>query len=96
LWYISIIPSTLEGAIGGSWLKTLSFFLFFSGTGIWIQGLILARQALYHLNHPPTPACFFETRSCYVTQAGLSTTWAAPPVQRLCLKNWPGCSCMHL
>jgi hypothetical protein len=28
---------------------------FFHGTGVWTQGLRLARQALYHSNHSASP-----------------------------------------
>jgi hypothetical protein len=32
-----------------------SLFFFFGGTGVWIQGLMFARQALYHLRHSASP-----------------------------------------
>jgi hypothetical protein len=35
----------------------ISFFL--GSTGVWTQGLTLARQALYHYSHPAGPATFF-------------------------------------
>jgi hypothetical protein len=35
----------------------INFYLFFCGTWVWIQGLTLAKQALYHLNQAPVPEC---------------------------------------
>jgi hypothetical protein len=44
------------------WLLLFSppplFFFFFCSTGVWTQGFILARQALYHLSHVPSPFGF--------------------------------------
>jgi hypothetical protein len=36
-------------------LILFSFYLFIGGTRIWTQDIILARQALYHLNHSTSP-----------------------------------------
>jgi hypothetical protein len=33
------------------WKYFLTKNIFFSGTVVWIQGLVLANQVLYHLNH---------------------------------------------
>jgi hypothetical protein len=40
------------------------FKIFFFTTGVWIQGLTLVRQALYHLSHSTSPFCagFFQDR----------------------------------
>jgi hypothetical protein len=35
----------------------LGFFLCVCGTGVWIQGFALAKQALYHLSHTSSPFC---------------------------------------
>jgi hypothetical protein len=39
-------------------ISIMSLF-YFDGTGVYIQGLALARQALYHLNHTISPTFFF-------------------------------------
>jgi hypothetical protein len=54
----------------------LSIFLFLAShifTGIWTQGLIFARQAIYPLSHAPSPfdLVIFVTRSCIYAQVGL-------------------------
>jgi hypothetical protein len=45
--------------ISNTVIKKTSFcFVLFWGVRGWIQGLALARQELYHLNHDPRPFCF--------------------------------------
>jgi hypothetical protein len=39
-------------------LLNFFFFLIFGGTGVWLQGLALARQVLSHLSYSPSPFCF--------------------------------------
>jgi hypothetical protein len=41
--------------MGSSELPRLAVFLFFGSTGVWTQGLGLARQVLYHSSHNPSP-----------------------------------------
>jgi hypothetical protein len=48
--------------------KSLVFFFFFLVcTGVWAQGLVLVRQALYHLRHTSRPFSFsfFSDRVSY-------------------------------
>jgi hypothetical protein len=33
-------------------------FIYFGGTGVWTEGLVLASQMLYHLSHAHSPFCF--------------------------------------
>jgi hypothetical protein len=42
------------------WLLTTFFLFFFGGTGVWVQGRTLARQALYCLSHSASHFCSFE------------------------------------
>jgi hypothetical protein len=48
----SIFTFWVAGITGGSHHGQLNYF-FFSGTGVWTQGLRLARQVLYHLIQSP-------------------------------------------
>jgi hypothetical protein len=43
---------------------------FFFSTGVWTQGLVFARQVLYHLNHTSIFGYFWDRVSLYA-QAGL-------------------------
>jgi hypothetical protein len=49
------IKSLAKGTVLRSLLRHLSFivFSFFDGTGAWTQGLVFARQVLYHMSHAP-------------------------------------------
>jgi hypothetical protein len=51
---------------------SLSLSLYTGGTGIWIQGIVLARQAVYHSNHIFS-LCFgyFGDRVSHFAQASL-------------------------
>jgi hypothetical protein len=39
-------------------LVILKFIFYFGGTVVWTWGFVLAKQALYHLNHTSSPFCF--------------------------------------
>jgi hypothetical protein len=41
-----------------------SWFIYLDGIRVWTQGLTLARQAQYHLNHMPIPLCFLKHQNC--------------------------------
>jgi hypothetical protein len=50
------------------------FFLFLVGsnTGVWIQGLIIAKQVLYHFGHSGSPQIYFLL-------SNFSTMWQIHP-----------------
>jgi hypothetical protein len=52
----SILVSFLFLLLFLGWLYCL--FIYLGGTGVWIQGLVLARKVLYHMNHVLCP--FFK------------------------------------
>jgi hypothetical protein len=56
------------------WLCCFIFIYLFGGTRCWAQGLILARQALYHLSHPIDPfyLCYFGDRVLLFAEAGMA------------------------
>jgi hypothetical protein len=53
----------------------INFFFSFGNTGVWTQGLVLTRQALYHLNHFTSPfLCWVFRISQTICQVWLWTT----------------------
>jgi hypothetical protein len=65
------------------------FFFFFNGTGVLTQGLVLARQALYHLNYAPTPLCFRYVLN-RVLLLGMASLDLSPPIYASCIARMTG------
>lgn len=55
LWLASLISHYVPQLHTNVWSQMVGFPLFFGGFGVWTQGLLLHRQALYHVSHTPCP-----------------------------------------
>jgi hypothetical protein len=65
----------------------LSFFFFLESIGVWIQGLMLARQALYHLNHSATRFMYMVRWTVWRVSLEPRPSWSLPP-ELLGLQSW--------
>jgi hypothetical protein len=69
--------------------------IFFHGTGIWIQGQMLARQAVYHLSHSVSPILFifvaFVVLILYAKSCVRDQMWIACNYLRHVFVKWIKC-----
>jgi hypothetical protein len=83
--------SSLPTSFPPSFLPLFLYYLFGS-SGVWTQGLTLARQVLYCLSHAPNPFCFSDRTLNFCPELAwtlcLLHCWDYSCIPHICLVCW--------
>jgi hypothetical protein len=75
-----------------SCLNIFSFFFFFCGTWLWIQGFVLSKQVLYCLSHTFSPSASFKLLISWVGTVAHASNPATQEaeIRRISVSGHPG------